>query len=888
MKQQPPTPPQWADRFLAWFCAEELLEEIQGDLHEAHRHRVQQYNKSRADWLFVADVFQFFKPYAFEGYSRAKQFLPMYQNYLKIALRNILHRKGFTTINLFGLAIGVSAVLLIALYLRHETTYDHSIPDGEHIYRLTNGYRSQIYHPLRFNDYSESTPEKQLALPNHLENYSEVVSVCQFTPSQSAISENRPYFAEVDGQQFTVENILYTNTGRQFLEIFPQAFVQGRPEVAFSNFNKLVLSATVAERWFGDKWEKQDLMGKMIDLQGDLFELTGIVRDPPDNVHFNFDVIAYQPAIPSWAAYTYMKLLPGTDVDAVEKQLNQNLDQVFPGYWEDELSKGISALALHDIHFNNEGLYELKSTANKAYLYTFGLVAFIILVVIWTNYTNLSVAMYANRQKELGMRKVLGAGAKDISFQLLSESLLLALACAPICWLIVRQTLPYFGDLMQFEVSPAVMWSPFVLLSLAFLLFLSGLLSGLYPALTYGRRSPLWLFGKKLSNWTGSRHFNFRSLILTAQFVMVVGLLGITYFIYRQMEFISTKDLGYQKEGVIYFDVSGADQYQELKAAFQGLPEVASVGANGVPGSEMYNQLTYKLKDTEQILSDGTEQYIDYGTLQTLGVECAPCELLAAGKEQVFVINRTAAEKLASIKQTTPEELIGTTLITEPEWENEEYGLGIPHVIDGIIEDYKYFSLKYPDQSQLLTVTRQPGWVYEMMVKINTGNWVGTLKKVEQIYQKVETERPFEAQFLEDRLARLYDGERRAGLLMGGLSIITILLSFLGLAGTVSFMAYSRQKEIGIRKVLGASTTQILLKFNREFLRLLGIAIMVALPPALILSIKWLDNFAFRIEVHPWGVIGAGLGVAILVILLVSIQSIRAANSHPVEVLKVD
>jgi putative ABC transport system permease protein len=569
-------------------------------------------------------------------------------------------------------------------------------------------------------------------------------------------------------------------------------------------------------------------------------------------------------------------------------QLNENLDQVYPGYWADELSHGLSALPLHEIHFTEGGLYELKPTANKAYLSTFGIVGLIILLIIWTNYTNLSVAMYADRKKELGMRKVLGAGSADVSLQLLTEALLLALLCGPFCWLIVQQTLPHFGALMQFDIASGIMWSPLVLLGLVGLLVVTGLLSGLYPALTYGRRSPLWLFGKKVTQFGGHRLFNFRNGVLTTQFVMVVGLLSITFFIYRQMDYIGRKDLGYQKEGIIYFNVSGAEQFEQLKTALTALPEVESVGANGVPGSEMYNQLTYKLKDTEHTFSDGTEQYLDYGTLQTLGIKCEACSDLEQGKERVFVINRTAAEKLAKVRQVAPEELIGSTLILEPEWENEEFGYGIPHVIDGIIDDYKYFSLKYPDQSQLLTVSAQAGWVYEMLVKVNTDRWSATLNKIEDLYQKTETERPFQVHFLEDRLERLYASENRAGLLMGGLSLIAIVLALMGLAGTVSYLAYSRQKEIGIRKVLGASTGQILLKFNREFLLLLGIATLIALPPSLLLSAKWLDNFAFRIAVHPWGVLVAGLGTALLVMILVSLQAARAANSRPVEVLKAD
>lgn len=562
------------------------------------------------------------------------------------------------------------------------------------------------------------------------------------------------------------------------------------------------------------------------------------------------------------------------------------VDKIYPGYSEDELSKGITAVALRDIHFTEGTLYELKPIANRAYLATFGLVGLVILLIIWTNYTNLSVAMYADRQKELGMRKVLGARPQDISFQLLTEAVLLALLCLPFCWFIVRAILPYFNELMALDLDLGLLTRPTTLLALLALLLITGLFSGLYPAITYSFRPSLHLFGKSVGKFSSGRYFNFRNVLLTGQFVMVVGLLSITWFIYQQMDYIRTKDLGYQKEGILYFNVDGVEKYTPLKNALMKLPEVQSVGANGVPGSDMFNQSTYKMAGTDVTLSDGTDQYMDYGALTTLGIKCDACTALSEGKDQVFVINRTAAEKLARIKGVRPEELVGETLISEPEWENEEYGMGIPHVIDGIIDDFKYFSLKYPNQSHLLTVSAEPGWVYEMLIKVETDQLSTTMRKIGDVYEGVETVRPFDPNFLEDRLNQLYIDERRSGMLMGSLSLVAIILALMGLAGIVSYIAYGRQKEIGIRKVLGASAGNILWTFNKEFSWLMGIATIIALPISLVLAYQWLDGFAFRIEPRPWVVLIAGLGALLLVVILVSIQARRAAMKRPVDVLR--
>lgn len=881
-----PDPPKWADRFLSWFCSEELLEEIQGDLYEAYQYRYTKYGPGKAKRLFLADVFRFFKPYAFEKYSRAKQFLPMYNNYFKIAIRNILHRKSFTGINLLGLTIGISAVMLIGLYLQHELSYDRAIPGTERIYRLMNNYRAQTYTPMHFVNYNDTETKEQLRLLEYLRKNEVVEAATHFVPSQSAIGGGEQYYVEFDNRRFVAKNALYTNAGPSFQEIFPQEFLMGDPEDAFSGFNQIIITESLAERWFGANWKKQQLIGKPLTIREQAFELSGIVANVRGNQHFGFDFIVQQNAIPSWGAYTYIRLRPEADIEPLLAQLNREVDKIYPGYSEDELARGITAVALPEIHFTEDTLYELKPVANKAYLSTFGLVGLIILLIIWTNYTNLSVAMYADRQKELGMRKVLGARAQDISFQLLVEAMLLALFCMPFCWLIVSTIRPYFNELMSLDLSSGLLTQPSTLLFLLGVLLITGLFSGLYPAIAYSRKSSLRLFGKSLEKIAGNRFFTFRNTLLTGQFIMVVVLLSLTWFIYQQMDYVKNKDLGFQKEGIIYFNIDGAEKYQQLKTQLNSIPEIQSVGANGVPGSEMYNQLTYKLKDTEIILSDGTDQYMDYGSIKTLGIDCPACEALDSGKDQVYVINRTAAEKLARIRGVSPESLIGETLITEPEWENEEYGYGVPHVIDGIIDDFKYFSLKYPNQSHLLTVSREPGWAYEMMVRADTDDWRGTIRQIEKAYNAVESVRPFDFKFLEDRLHQLYIDERRSGILMGSLSLVAIVLALMGLAGIVSYIAYGRQKEIGIRKVLGASTGNILWTFNKEFTFLMALATLIALPIAILLAHKWLNSFAFRIEPTAWIVLIAGAGALLLVILLVTIQARRTALQHPVEVLR--
>ena len=879
-------PPQWASRFLAWFCDEDLLEEIQGDLEEAFHFRRAKEGQSRAQLQYIRDVFSFFKPYAFEKYSRAKQFLPMFDNRLKIAIRNILHHKRFTFINAIGLIVGISTVVLIGLYLSYELGYDRAVPKHERTYRLVNQYRDQVYTCMRFPNYQNSEGDNQLTLLQQLESYPAVEKTCHFVPSQSAIGGGGKFFATVDNQQHELEEILFTNTGPSFQELFPQNFLLGDPLTAFSAYSNIILSESLAERWFGSNWTKRRMLGKEIVISEEPFIIQGVVADAPANSHFSFELILLQENIPSWGAYTYLQLNEPNDIDALVGQLNTDVNLFYPGYTDDVLAKGIAAVPLADIHFTDGMLYEIKPVAKKGYLATFALVAIIILLLILTNYTNLSVAMYADRQREIGMRKVLGARTIDVAGQLLLEAVGLALLCLPFILLLSALALPYFNELMGSKMAASQLFSFAGLGAIILLLVLSGLISGAYPALVYSRRKTTHLFGRGVKNALQYRYLNFRNSLIALQFFLVVSLLSMTYFIYQQMQFIQQRDLGFTKENIVYFEISDSTKYSQLKATLTSLPEIEAVGAGGVPGADMYNQLTYKMKNTQVTLSDGTQQYIGYDAIQTLEIACDACKKLESGREQIFVINRTAAEKLATIKGVAPEELIGDILVTEPEWENEEYGYGVHYTIDGIIDDYKYFSLKYPNQSLLISIYRQPSWVYEMMVRADTDDWPQTLAKIKTAYSTVEPQKPFSPTFLEDRLAILYESEARSGKLLAILGSIAIVLALMGLAGVVALLAYRRQKEIGIRKVLGASSWSILLKFQREFSLLLLFAVVLAIPVSILFARQWLAGFAYHIEPQFWVVGGAGLVVLVLISLVISAQTHGAASKPPTEVLR--
>ncbi|MGB3464040.1 MAG: FtsX-like permease family protein, partial [Cyclobacteriaceae bacterium] len=665
---------------------------------------------------------------------------------------------------------------------------------------------------------------------------------------------------------------------------FPQQFIQGAPEIAWSRFQTMVLTESMAMKLFGSNWKSDQVIEREIRVGEEVFTVGGVVQDPPGNMHFRFGAIVHQEQIPSWGAYTYVKLLDDNQIARVMTRFNNESDLVYPGRSEDILQKGSEAVALTDIHFTKGMLYEIKPTANFGYLITFGVVGVIILLIIWTNYTNLAIVTYANRQKELGLRKTLGARSKDIAGQVLIEATLLTLISLPVSWLIVYLLIPELNELLNISFDRMYMTHPLALGIFIILLLGTGLLSGLYPSLVYSRKSLTKLLHGKLNATRTGTKLNLRNSLLTAQFFMLVVLVSITLVIRQQMTFIQQREMGFEKEGVVYFEVDGIEKYNLLAPQLKQLTEVKKVSNGMIPGQDMYYQLTYKMKDTETTFADGTFIYTSGASFDVLGITSDALRDLDE-KGKVFVINRTAAEKLAVAKGVPVDELVGQTLVTEPEMETET-GFGEERIIGGIIENFDYFNLKYESQPLLIEVREQITYVYNMMLKVDTDNWVNTISDIEAVYLSIEKDKPFELTFLDNHLDQIYREERNAGVLTAGLTGISLGLAVMGLIGIVGFMTLSRQKEIGVRKVFGATVRDILIILNKDYLMMMLIATALSVPVVLYLSNRWLDSFAYHISPGIATVAFAGILTLAVVLIVVVSQSLRSAAANPTDTLR--
>lgn len=662
-------PPKWATKFLHAFVAEELEEEIAGDLLEAYEHRLQNRSKWKADLLYVLDVFRFFKPYSFEKYSRTKQYLPMVKNYFKIAFRNIMNRKGFTSINLIGLTLSIALILIISLFLNYHLSYDAHYPKSDRTYRLENAYRSQRYAPFRFESYYSSDRPTQLKNKQWLESFSAVDQVTYLLQSDAAIGPQDDHFLDFSGDKFICDQLVFTNTAVEFLSIFPQEFLMGSAAAFSRNFQQALLTETTAERIFGEDWQTQNLVGRTFTmdterLEDNNYQLAGVVADPAPNSHFTFNMLTHTHRIPSWAAYTYFTTHEQADLETLQAELNVRYGEIEPNYGQDERYKGAVLQPLTDIHLSQfDILYELRARVNPSILFIFGTVALVILGITLINYTNLSIAMYSHRQKEIGMRKVMGARGQDIIMQLMLEVLLVALISLPLAGLVVYGALPSFNELMDIDIPIAALLSIKTLLIGVLIALGTGLLSGLYPSIIFSRKNLLKLFKAKINQSQGKYHFGLRRALLGVQFVLLVLMLSLTGYVYQQMDFIQSKDLGFEEKGVISIPTQGWEEHTQAKAMLEKLIEIEKVGTGRLPGTNRFNTTTYKLKGQEEIFDDANGISADLSTMRTIGVEHPSFQQLDAGFDRVYLINRTLADQLMTTYDLEEEELIGSTII---------------------------------------------------------------------------------------------------------------------------------------------------------------------------------------------------------------------------------
>ncbi len=784
----------------------------------------------------------------------------MFRNYLKVALRNIWRNKVFSFINVFGLALGLACSLLIILWVSDELRYDQFHARGARLYQVME---NQAWSGIEVNS-TQATPGT--LAPALKAEIPEVELAAKVTWEQEDLL--------TVGDKANKEKGHYASP--DFFRMFSFPLVQGNPATAIASPTAIVISQNLARKYFGTE---DAAMGKTIRVNNkDNFLVTGIMRDVPENSSLKFDYVLpekYYEKDNGWlkewgnnGIQTFALLREGTSADKVNAKIKRMVQQ------HDSTTTNIE-LFLHP--YTDRYLYSnfengVVDGGRIEYVHMFSVVAVFILVIACINFMNLATARSAKRAKEVGVRKVVGAGQRLLVGQFIGEAVLIALMGMGLAVGIVLSLLPTFNTLTEKKVALSV-GDPAVLLVLLGLTVFTGLLSGSYPALFLSSLQPVRVLKGTLKFSSGA--VLFRKGLVVFQFAMSILLIVGTVVVFRQVQYIKSKNLGLDRENLVYVPLEGDLRKsfepfkQELRAA-PGIKTVSRASGNAMSVGSSTTSVKWKGKDpNDKILF--SQMAVDYDFLETMGIGLKEGRTFARAfttDTANYVVNEEAARRIGL------KPIVGQDLTF---W-------GKDGKIVGVIKNFHTQSLHAPIDPLILRL--KPDDTYTVLVRTEAGKTTEALASVERVARKYNPAYPFEYDFADQEFERQYKSETVIGELAKYFAFLAIFISCLGLFGLSAFTAEQRTKEMGIRKVLGASVTSIVSLLSKDFLKLVALAFVIAAPLAWYAVNQWLRNFEYKVDVG-WTTFALAGGLALLIALLtVSFQSIKAALTNPVKSLR--
>ena len=626
------------------------------------------------------------------------------------------------------------------------------------------------------------------------------------------------------------------------------------------------------------------LIGEAIKIGEESFEVAAIIEDVPPNSHFEFSMALSKPRIDYWGSRVYFGLADHADYEQVEGQINTSMGAINPTLVNDPLYKKHVLQPLEDIHLKSNILYELKTPGNYSFILLIGGFALFILVITLFNYANFTLAIKSKQGKSIGIKKAMGALNRSIALQFVIEGVLLALISLPILALLITLVVPWFNELMDVGLDSNLVANPKTLIMLASLAMLLGLLASIAPAIFLSSKDTLSLFKENLRD-NRFQHFSIRKYLVVSQFVILISITSISYFIMRQMDYIENKDVGFKKEGILYAYTSPEKQ-DAFQERLKQVPGINHVGNGSSFGIGTFNQVTYKLQGVEEVLDDANQLYLDDGALRAYGIQTT----FDAGNfnGRATLINRTAAQKFAKLKEVTPESLIGTVVITEPEYISEDGQVGFPFEIAGIFEDINVFSLREQVAPYFITLSPKVRMNGRTIISYDTDNTDGVVQQIQRIHDELDEVFPLETEFLSENMRELYVQDQQAAKLIYWMNVLAVLLAAMGIIGITIFLVMARTKEIGIRRVLGANGFHIVKSTVKEYVFFIAVAMFISWPIALYASNRWLSNFAYRVEVHHIIFLLVGLLTFLGTALLVGMVTLKASMANPAKSLRTE
>jgi len=809
----------------------------------------------------------------------------MIRNYLKIAFRNLMKYKFISFINLFGLTVGITCCLLISEYILHETSYDRYNKNAKNIYRVERTFINPETKLLNLKLGAVAPPIGPL-LTN---DFKEIKKVTRILPNGSTPLK----YGE---KMFNEKNVYFAD--ENLFDLFDVDVVKGNAAKALNDPYSIMLTEDEAKKYFGN----DDPINKVIKINNQFdCKVTGVYKSFPSNSHIHPDIMlsfntlndtavyGKKQLATNWgnnSFYTYILLPDNYDAKKLENQMPAFLDR---NYVEPDATKfktsdwtSLTLRKLTDIHLNAHNDEEVEENGDIKRVYIFSAIALFILLIACINYMNLSTARSVLRAKEIGVRKVVGAGKPELISQFLSESVLICVMATVLAFLCTWLTLPGLNKLsgQQLEISSLLKWQ--IIIPLLLVPFIIGIASGIYPALFLSSFQPVKVLKGIIK--VGGNGFSFRKILVVIQFAISIILIISTGIVFQQLRYMQSKDLGFDKEHIVTLNyVAGLnDKFESFKNELFSNSYIKDAGRSSrIPSGRLLDAMGSQINRGNSL--EPAKANIKYvaaepGFLSTYGIK------MAAGRNfskdfstdsGSFLINE-AAVKVLLLKSN--EEAVGKQF---------QYG-GRKGELVGVFKDFHFESMHQRIVPLVFFIPRTAGAYNIISVKISGNNIPAALSHIENTWKKYLPETPYTYTFLDEKFQKLYESEQKQGSIFTIFACIAIFIACLGLFGLSAFAITQRIREIGIRKVLGADVGSIVGLLSKDFLKLVIIAAVIAFPLAWYAMNNWLQDFAYRINIPWWIFLAAGIIAAIIAFATISLQAVKAAVANPVKSLRTE
>ena len=874
-------PPKLAVKLLSLICKNNLFEEIEGDLYEYYQGQREEKSKRVANLYYWFHMLNFIRPFAIKKLGQNSNTIIMYRSYFKFAWRGMLRQKLQTSFHLLGLIVAFCVCGFIYSHIKYESSYDSFLDNADDIYRvawMNESPQTRTPHPMAqalVNDFPEVIDAVSIS-PIYGPGLTKTAIPLRNEKRDVGFSEPNGYFAD-----------------STFFDVFSFKAVEGNPDKALRKPFGIILSESMAKRYFGD----EEAVGQMLSFMGnpDMLEVAAVIEDAPKNSHFHYNFLISYVTLKSlqfndpWMSwddfghFNYLKLAPGTDAKAFEAKIPywapkyleweaENLAALKAGEFKFELQP------VQSIHLHSNIRWELEANGSYSYLLIYGISALFILLISIINFVNLNTAKAAQRLKEVGVKKTLGAYKSQVFSQFIFEALFTTFLALVLSFVAMYMLEAPFNQLVNGNISFADLYQTDVILLLLSITIVTALLSAIYPSLYLNSfEAGQILKGLKLSKLGGN---NIRNGLLAVQLVAAIVMISGSLVIKHQITFLKEKDLGFKQDNLMVLEVDGYDPRTKLvKTELLKNSAVSGVAAvSNIPGGQ-FNQHPIYAENNPSERVDASEMFVDDDVAEVLGLKVLEGRMLSkayaadsAGRS--FVLNQSAVNQL---NLTDP---IGKQLVWE---DNENLVKG---TIVGTVEDFHFRSLHEPIRPMIMLM--QPLNSNFMLVKVNPTDLSQTVSKIEADFKEVIADGQFSYQFLDTEIQDLYKEESRTLTLITLLSAISILLACGGLLGIISIVIKQRVKEISIRKIMGASASQILWLMNFKYLLIAGVSLLIAVPVSVYFMKDWLSNFTYQIGIDPLAYVITAVAVLFLIGFTITLISMKTVKSNPVNALRAE